>query len=188
MVLPLLVAIAAIGAILMLFAFLIRFSKRVEIAIIGLLLFSGAMSLGSGYLGFSEYRQSFESADWTETSAEILDSRYETVTTGTKPGLGGSRRSRRYILRYEFEVDGVTFEGSRLGFGSHAGNADERASLLERFNVGSEVPVFYNPVNPSESTLTLGGRSGAWFFVIPLLLFGYVFIRTFSTVVRRLKA
>lgn len=60
-------------------------------------------------------------------------------------------------IRYHYEVNGQSFEGNRFRYGegssSDSGWARRAAGI---YQVGAEVPVYYNKSNPSESVLSPG--------------------------------
>lgn len=66
-------------------------------------------------------------------------------------------RHRTLFVTYEYAVGGATFEGTRVAFYTLTG--DEARTLARRHADSPEVPVFYDPENPAESTLIPGPRA-----------------------------
>lgn len=64
-------------------------------------------------------------------------------------------------LRYEYMVEGETFQGTRHFFGSL--NTTDSA-LLDQYPAGSVVTVFYDPKKPGRSTLETGARPALIFW------------------------
>jgi len=58
------------------------------------------------------------------------------------------------IVIYTYSVDGHPYRGSRVRFGGTAAmNPNLAEQILASFPVGAEVPVFFNPEQPGQSTL-----------------------------------
>jgi Protein of unknown function (DUF3592) len=66
------------------------------------------------------------------------------------------------VLRYRYSVDGREFTGSRYYFGSIN---ECNSEFLQRYPVGSIQTVYFDPKNPSRSTLQTGFRAGTWFWI-----------------------
>ena len=94
------------------------------------------------------------SSTWPSTSARIL--RAEIVKSETAPDDEGFCEPIYYpILQYEFQVDNQIFFGTKL---SNRGNEtfstyEEVNHRLEPFQVGSIVPVYYDPADPQNAVL-----------------------------------
>ena len=57
-------------------------------------------------------------------------------------------------VEYEFQVDGRTFTGSRIGFASVSYGSPKRAQrVLDRFPTGGMVEVMYDPAEPANAVL-----------------------------------
>lgn len=69
----------------------------------------------------------------------------------------------RYVpeVHFAYEVDGMSFEGKRLAFGSEPsfGLRKKAEQFLEPYPSGRVVTVFYNPESPREAVLTQKMRS-----------------------------
>jgi hypothetical protein len=79
----------------------------------------------------------------------------------------------RKNLSYQYSVDGVSYTADRVIFGELGDRvrSKEWIAVSESPN-GSELPVYYSPGNPKESTLFTGLRAGSWFN----FLLGVVFL------------
>jgi hypothetical protein len=88
---------------------------------------------------------------WTSTTATILESSIE-----EEPGrnaLGNINVANRVEVRYEYSVDGIMIEGSRISFGKPAFDYVTASNVKEQFAAGKQVPVWYNPQKPEEAVL-----------------------------------
>lgn len=99
-------------------------------------------------------------SNWPTTEGQILESKMEKGTSGT-----GSNRTIQWYptVKYQYEVDGSTYEGDRIIFGS---SAELLSSTLDRYPVGATVNVFYNPDNPESAVLQTGSTSSMYLYVV----------------------
>lgn len=121
-------------------------------------------------------QQDRASESWPEVMGLITTSR---IGSSTSPSgnnkMGSSDTDYSVQLRYTYQVDGKTYERTRLRFGSTS--HDERSDALKeqrQFPEGKKVAVYYDPEKPSRSVL-VRGASGNWGQLIGLsicLLFG----------------
>ena len=69
----------------------------------------------------------------------------------------------RYVpeVHFEYEIEGMTFEGKRIAFGSDPsfGMRKKAVEYLEQYPQDRVVTVFYNPENPGEGVLSQKMRS-----------------------------
>ena len=70
----------------------------------------------------------------------------------------GGENGWRAHVRYQYEVDGRTYESSRIAVAVEYGREGLQAheELAARFPSGTRVTVYYNPQNPAESALVKG--------------------------------
>jgi hypothetical protein len=112
-----------------------------------MLLFGGTM-IGVGKLltGAAEERRS-----WPSTEGVVITNWRATKPTVIRdPKTGNTRESWGAILEYTYEVDGREYTGNGSGYGRI-----DPADSQTRFAVGTKVPVFYDPEDPSHAALTL---------------------------------
>jgi hypothetical protein len=82
---------------------------------------------------------------WPSTTGTVLSA---TVQMGNS----GSVRTEQPLVYYAYQVDGQLFQGHRLRF---SGVAWQAAAVVDHCPAGSPVTVFYDPADPSNSTLEL---------------------------------
>lgn len=118
-------------------------------------------------------RQAVASASWPATEGRITRSRLE-VRAGDK----GS--SLTADVEYEYDLDGRTLVGSRvwIGDGYSSSPGTEHRDAVNRYPVGREVQVYYEPEDPDESVLEPGPN---WSSLL-LVLLGLVFLSIGSLV------
>ncbi|MFN2215995.1 MAG: DUF3592 domain-containing protein [Anaerolineales bacterium] len=78
-------------------------------------------------------------------------------------------------VEYTYQVGGQQFSGKRLSFGGliTTGNYGKVQEKLQKYPVGGQVPVFYDPQNPSDSVLEReagGFRAGMIIGIICLVI------------------
>lgn len=94
--------------------------------------------------GGSEALDGYRTRAWPETTGMIDESRGSDTK---KPAID------YYHLSYTYVVDGVPRVGHKLRFG-HEGK--DGARLQRRYPVGSKVPVYYDPADPTQAVLERG--------------------------------
>jgi hypothetical protein len=99
--------------------------------------------------GIRDECRAAESTSWPQASGQVLASSCE-----HPPGYRGMR-APDVRIRYRYQVDGRTIEGSRTNFRSSLGEAACR-TMVERFPVGQAVMVSYRPDEVTLSVLQPG--------------------------------
>ncbi|MEJ5223897.1 MAG: DUF3592 domain-containing protein [Anaerolineales bacterium] len=88
------------------------------------------------------------SASWRATNGRVLKSRVEVS--------GGNYATVSPYILYEYEVHGRTYQNTQIKVGDRfisARTSREAYDLVDRYPVGADVTVFYDPANPDESAL-----------------------------------
>lgn len=119
----------------------------------GFLLLAGLLVLGVAWF---LWRRGEASRGWTRTAGRVVVSQVEEFQGPPEQGYPQFRPE----LRYQYSVAGRDYEGSDVGVGSAAGAASAEPSWarkeLERFPVGTEVAVYYDPADPRRAVLERG--------------------------------
>jgi len=110
------------------------------------------------------------SEDWPTVDGRILESKVNYVWSSGS-NLDGSYRPQPRPpkkvygarIRFEYVVDGRSFDGKRISFGSVGGGESGARDLVERFPLGATVPVFYDPEDPAQAVL-IAGSEGVYVF------------------------
>lgn len=125
-------------------------------------------------LGFAMYAKdvflAYSAMSWPRSDGRVVSSQ-------TVQGCGGGR-SFLPRVRFEYSVNGVTYDGERVAFGNPGcGSFEHAQSIAARFPAGAAVPVYYEPRNPNEAVLLVGevlsdtwlGLAGTLFFAVSLI-------------------
>lgn len=81
--------------------------------------------------------------------------RWQSTTATVQKTVGPNERDvdgSSDSLSYAFQIDGVNYESSRIKFAEFQ-RASERRRTFDQYADGSEVVVYYNPMNPEKSVL-----------------------------------
>lgn len=136
----------------------------------------GLLSMGIGGLFFlwtaKGHLKPLATLKWPSVQGEIIDSKVESYK------IGGDRPTQRYgvSLEYEYEIKGQSFTGSSYSYGpdgpdpivDETGYVDtetEATAFLPQYPKGKTVTVYYNPDNPREACLLVGGYN-PWIFYV----------------------
>ena len=119
------------------------------------------------YKAYRTRQQADASQGWPAVRGELTDARVDRSTDSD----GGASYIPR--LRYTYQVSGTTFTGDKITFGFHQsyGSEAKAQAVLQRYPVGSNAMVYYNPANPGEAVLE---RAAGGFGVS--LVIGIVFL------------
>lgn len=107
-------------------------------------------------------QQDRASESWPEVMGLITISRIGSSTTSGTNKTGRSDTDYSVELRFTYQVEGQTYEGRRLRFGSS--NHDEYSDAKkeqQQYPEGKMVSVYYHPEKPGRSVLVRGTK-GNW--------------------------
>ena len=110
----------------------------------------GLLIVGLMIFGAYQVYAAFDSKDWPEVTGKITG--YEIESTYYLRRYG-SRYQYRPVVHYIYLVDHVSHEGE-LRLDSFYSRTDAINYAGSAYHKGSHLQVFYNPKNPSYSTLT----------------------------------
>ena len=152
-------------------------SKRLRLllTVVLLLFFAGGCFAGvMAYRGIVEAQQSLQ---WPTAPGRIVRSGVDvSVHRERSHDIGRhDRETRSYSaeIEYEFEVDGRTVKGARISvISDQFGSKSWAKTTVQKFPVGTEVKVSYNPAKPEQCVLEPGRWGGAGFLLILAGVFG----------------
>lgn len=99
----------------------------------------------------SKMREVRRAATWTQGSARIVKS--EVVSEERELSGGGTHTVTLPAVEYEFSIGFNKFSGKRISIGEIMPRTPQVQEAVERYRVGTSVPVYYDPKNPAESAL-----------------------------------
>lgn len=106
---------------------------------------------------WEELSSQMETDDWAEAQGTIISSGLETDYSCSEEG--GCSNVYQPFTEYRYDVDGVSYEGSRITYtwaNTHIGFRSLAESVIEDFQEGSEITVYVDPDDHSESVLIQG--------------------------------
>ncbi|MEP0806674.1 MAG: DUF3592 domain-containing protein [Chloroflexota bacterium] len=118
-----------------------------NLIVIGSMLFS-ALLINGILLGiiFSVQRSAAKAANWSSTLGTVTYS-------GIEWRRGSKGSSVAYpVVRYTYQFMGNSYEGNAIAPGPRVGGTGAR-KVVERYPVGAQVMVYYDPNNPSDAVL-----------------------------------
>lgn len=162
------------------------------ILLVTVLAFFGLSAAAFG-VAFDALNDEDEISNWPSAQGEIVYFESFENVRDTDMSMVGDVVDSAYsvVLRYEYEVDGETYVGERISVDETVTDENrlvekERAEeLSEKYSVGTEVEVYYNPDDPAraglerpsgEPVFALSGAAGILFalvaggFFLPFLL------------------
>jgi hypothetical protein len=103
----------------------------------------------------------YQSPNWTAVSGQVL---YSYLS------IGGKHKGVVDVnVAYRYDVNGVTYTGSTVGYGykgiPFSDNREAIEAKAARYSRGTSVQIFYNPNSPADSCLEAGGN--LWGFIFP---------------------
>jgi|AMWB02.1.fsa_nt_gi hypothetical protein len=118
--------------------------------ILGILcIVAGALIILFGLL--QARKASTAKARWAEAHGQILESHLQSQRSRSSSGISSTTYSPE--VTYEYEVDGQTYTGNRLGFGSGSFSEKKAKAKIAPYPAGAAVTVHYDPAEPSNAVL-----------------------------------
>lgn len=105
---------------------------------------------------------------WRSVLGKVIAASVESVSLPVRVQTSTSsyRLATRYApaVQYEYFVNGARYQADRLHLGPRilSSETSDAEQALKRYPVGSQVVVWYNPVNPTESALHVRAGWGVW--------------------------
>jgi hypothetical protein len=93
------------------------------------------------------------SQNWPATQGQITDARVSRSVDTDSDGSTSTTYSAK--VAYTYQVGGQDYNGHNITFGfnpSYSSQSKAQATIA-RYQVGSQVPVYYDPSNPSDAVL-----------------------------------
>ena len=123
------------------------------------------------------FLRALEVKSWPTTQGVITRSGFKTKFVGA---INHSAH-----IEYDFSVDNKRYTSTSVRTrGASSKNKSDIEAVIERFPAGTEVPVYYNPDDPSESYLEVGVDIINYVIIISPLVFavasGGAFLQTFK--------
>jgi hypothetical protein len=113
-------------------------------------------AIGGGWTGWALYilRQAFASRHWPRTTGKIISS-----TIVSSPS-GDGDTTYRAVVKYDYTVNSIEYQGSRVYFGDKLGMSwrDHSERIVEPYRPERIVNVYYDPDEPNEAVLECGPR------------------------------
>jgi len=107
---------------------------------------------GIGYWIYKRSKQAGEvrasSQSWLQTTGNVITSRVEVS--------GGDHTSVSPRVIYQYTVGAQTYQGDQIRAGDHLFRvtaSGDAYNTVDRYPVGAQVVVFYNPANPAQACL-----------------------------------
>jgi hypothetical protein len=112
-----------------------------------------AVGFGLAWYARRTWKLASASQTWPKTTGRVLKS-YVLESEHTDQ-QNNSVTMYHAQVAYEYEVDGLRYEGKRIQFGGPAGsgNIGKPQTIVARYPVAAAVDVYYDPVTPSMCTL-----------------------------------
>lgn len=131
----------------------------------------GFVAVGIGVVllfGLPTLERAKASTGWPKASGQVTSSRI-------RDKVNNGKRSYWAEVKYDYTVDGTTHTGSTISFG--AGTTSMRMTAektADRYPVGKEVSVHYDPAAPNVSVLEPGVTFGAYVGIVIGAILGLV--------------
>jgi hypothetical protein len=129
------------------------------------------LALGIFLIVFSvrSRKKAEESQAWPNTTGSITLSEVKRIVNRDDDG----NESYAFIpsVEFSYSVAGQSYSGKRLAFGGSIAQKDPAAVQkgLERYPVGAQVTVYYNPEKPSEAVLERQAGGIKWAMTLGIL-------------------
>jgi hypothetical protein len=138
----------------------------------------GLLALGFGAAGVSQVASASASTGWTQTQGHIITSE---VKFSEQHSSNEQSISYTANIVYEYTVSDKAYTSKQIKFGVDNASANTAQQLVNKYPVGSTVPVYYAPNDPRTAVLEPGVTAGSFgmlafagIFLIGAAVFGCV--------------
>ena len=128
-------------------------------------------------LFWEELSSQMETDDWMEVQGTIISSGIGSDYSCDTHGEGGCSTTYQPFAEYRYDVDGESYEGSRITYtwaNTHIGFRSLAESVIDDFQEDDEITVYVDPDDHSESVLIQGLELKSMSFplavIVPLAL------------------
>lgn len=99
-------------------------------------------------------------SSWPETAGSIVDHDISKVDISDADDHGADYRFDP-VVKYTYNVEGKVFHGSKIGINTPRFTMGSKAEqyLLEKYPIGKEISVFYNPSKPADAVIDRGAAA-----------------------------
>ena len=116
------------------------------------------------------YRTAAASQSWPTTSGTVTLSSY--YRNDSRDSDGHTSITYGAKIHYKYQVDGTDYHGDRVSSLDYSSsNTKHVHSIMDRYPMGKEVTVHYNPDNPSDALLEPGVH---WVFYLLFAVGGFL--------------
>lgn len=141
-----------------------------------LLVVIGAVGL---FLSGRDLLRGRSSASWPTTQGEVVYSSLEQHMSTDSDGDASVTYGAKVV--YNYQVGGQALTGDRRRFSESRSSSARRAQeAVNRYPVGSQVTVYYDPDNPQVSVLETGASAGG--VVVPVVTLGLLIFGLYKLV------
>jgi hypothetical protein len=117
----------------------------------------GGVGIGLGIWGWNVLTDARASESWPTTEGQVISSEVD----HSSDAEGGD--SYQPQISYRYEVDDQTYEADRIRFGQNSYSSSRQAEAeANRYPVGRQVEVFYEPGRPENAVLEPGASMGSY--------------------------
>lgn len=141
----------------------------VFVSVIGIFVFYSTYI--SYKLGSDIFRSYISSRSWPSVVGEIVESQ----------SMKGCGKGTGYYLNvtYQYRVNNFDYRNKRISFGNaYCAGRDDIELESKNYVIGQQIIVYFNPANPSESSLIIKKVQNGTFFIFFLMLiplFGFLY-------------
>lgn len=105
--------------------------------------------------GFIFWQSQKKVQNFQETKGYVLSARIETCWTSTETRGRGTSRTYQPRITYQYEVEGKEYTNDQYdALNSSKSKRGWTEGIVNKYPVGQECSVYYNPIKPSQSVLT----------------------------------
>jgi len=129
-----------------------------------------AVGFGLFWKGTSDMELAKQSESWPIAEGKIISSEITRKTSSSSNG--GSSTTYHAEVSYQYTAEGRSYTSDRVSFGQYgSSDRDHAQDIVNRYQSGETVQVFYKFDDPSVAVLEPGIGFGVWIFTIVGVIF-----------------
>jgi hypothetical protein len=142
-----------------------------QVIIVSVILIISGIVFIVGGIGYIDQKSASE--QWLSTNGIVLSSNMSVLSWYEYVHRVGMAPRTSYIphITYQYTVNNILYTSSNISLENKSSDVKrDTEALIERYQPGQNVTVYYNPTNPTQAILETSASRGQWLLIVGIIL------------------